>query len=93
MPYIKFYLNNIDRENNEIHLLYWNRDLKEESIFEYKDLILHEFKYYQEDDTSKLIKVKAFIEYRKYASKILKTDGITARTQCLLDLWVNGFNT
>lgn len=27
------------------------------------------------------------------ASKILKTDGITARTQCLLDLWVNGFNT
>ena len=73
MPYMKFYLDNIDRENNEIHLLYWNRDLKEESIFEYKDLILHEFKYYQEDDTSKLIKVKAFIEYRKYASKILKT--------------------
>ena len=70
MPYMKFYLDNIDRENNEIHLLYWNRDLKEESIFEYKDLILHEF---QEDDTSKLIKVKAFIEYRKYASKILKT--------------------
>lgn len=27
------------------------------------------------------------------ASKILKTDGITARTQCLLDLWVNGFDT
>ena len=27
------------------------------------------------------------------ASKILETDGITARTQCLLDLWVNGFNT
>lgn len=27
------------------------------------------------------------------AKNILKTDGITARTQCLLDIWVNGFAT
>lgn len=73
MPYMKFYLDNIDREKNEIHLLYWNRDLKEESILEYKDLFLHEFRYYQEDTASKLMKVKAFIEYRKYTSKILRT--------------------
>lgn len=30
---------------------------------------------------------------KEAAKNILKTDGITARTQCLLDIWVNGFST
>ena len=27
MPYLNIYLENIDREKNDVHLLYWNRDL------------------------------------------------------------------
>ena len=30
MPYINFYLGNIDVAANDVHLLYWNRDLMPE---------------------------------------------------------------
>ena len=70
MPYLKFYLNNIDCENNEIHILFWNRDCKEETldIEKYK---YHEFRFYQEDDVKKIFKIKSFIKYRNFAKKIL----------------------
>ncbi len=72
MPYMNFYLENIDRENNEVHILYWNRDLQEEEKKNYSDCILHEFSFYQEDDVSKISKIKGFVEYRKFASKVIK---------------------
>ena len=44
MPYINFYLDNIDREKNDVHIIYWNRDLQEENLDSLKGITLHEFK-------------------------------------------------
>lgn len=71
MPYMNFYLDNIDTKKNDVHILYWNRDLKEEDVSKFKDVTLHEFKCYQEDDVSKLSKITSFVRYRKYALKEL----------------------
>ena len=30
MPYLNVYLENIDRVKNDVHLVYWNRDMKQE---------------------------------------------------------------
>ena len=49
MPYINFYLNNVNSEKNEIHILYWNRDLKTDGLSSEKGLTFHEFRQFQED--------------------------------------------
>lgn len=74
MPYMNFYLENIDVTSNEVHLLYWNRDLKDEKIDAYSSCILHEFRCYQEDDVSKLSKISSFVKYRKYAKKVIQQE-------------------
>ena len=40
----------------------------------YEGCTLHEFRYYQEDDVSKLSKIKSFAAYRKTAKKLLKAE-------------------
>lgn len=72
MPYMNFYLDNIDKNANEVHLLYWNRDLREEDTSALAGVTLHEFRCYQEDDVAKLSKVTSFLKYRKYALSVLK---------------------
>ncbi len=74
MPYMNFYLENIDPNKNEVHILYWNRDLHDENTEKYSNCILHEFRCYQEDDVSKLSKIKSFVKYRKYAKKLIKQE-------------------
>ena len=74
MPYINFYLENLDREHNEIHVLYWNRDLQEENLDKYSKCVFHEFKSYQEDDVSKLSKIGNFVKYRKFAKKVINKE-------------------
>ncbi len=69
---MNFYLDNIDISKNEVHLLYWNRDLRDEDTSVLKDIKLHEFKCYQEDDVSKLSKLNSFRKYRLYALSLLK---------------------
>ena len=41
MPYINFYLGNIDVAANDVHLLYWNRDLMPEDTTVLKGVTLH----------------------------------------------------
>lgn len=72
MPYMNFYLDNIDRNTNELHLLYWNRDFKKEN--EPSGIVLHEFKRYQEDDVSKLSKIASFKKYRAFAKKLISEE-------------------
>lgn len=74
MPYMNFYLENIDPEANEIHLLYWNRDLKKEDTSSLQGVKLHEFRRAQKDDVSKLSKIGSFIGYRKYAKHLIKKE-------------------
>lgn len=72
MPYLNLYLDNIDRKANEVSVIYWNRDLKDEDISKYNDLQLYEFKCYQEDEVPKLSKVMSFVKYRSFVSRILR---------------------
>ncbi len=74
MPYLNLYLDNINIEKNDIHLLYWNRDLKDEDVSSLEALTLHEFKFYQEDEVKKFLKIKSFIKYRKYAIDLIKQE-------------------
>lgn len=71
MPYINLYLPNIDINNNEVHVVYWNRDLNTEDLSAFSGLILHEFRYYQEDDVAKYKKISSFIQYRKFVNRII----------------------
>ena len=72
MPYANFYLENIGVKKNDVHFLYWNRDLKEEDLSGYSGITFHEFKCYQEDDVSKLSKIGSFLKYRKFAKRLIK---------------------
>lgn len=48
MPYVNFHLDNIDLSKNEVHLIFWNKDRKDDVIPK-KDVILHEFSLMQCD--------------------------------------------
>lgn len=75
MPYINFYLENIDKKNNDVHIVYWNRDLKEEDkSFLGENITFHEFKCYQEDDVKKITKIKSFNKYRKYVNSLIENE-------------------
>lgn len=71
MPYVNFYLDNIDREKHEVHLVYWNRDLAEEDLSKYEGIKLHEFRYFQEDNVAHRSKIGSFIKYRKFVKQVL----------------------
>lgn len=72
MPYLDLYLDNSDRESNDIHLIYWNRDLKEENLSRLEGINLHEFVSFQEDDVAKFSKLENFKKFRDYAVSVLK---------------------
>lgn len=74
MPYMNFYLDNINKEKHDVHILYWNRDLQEEETSHLNNVTLHEFRCYQEDDVSKLSKISSFLKYRKFALSLLKKE-------------------
>ena len=71
---MNFYLDNINKTEHELHILYWNRDLQSEDLSKYNGYIFHEFGCYQEDDVSKLSKIKSFIKYRKFAKQLIKNE-------------------
>lgn len=72
MPYMNFYLNQFS-EQHDVHVLYWNRNEKDDITLPYK-VKLHEFKRYQEDQVANIKKVRSFHEYRKFAKKVLKEE-------------------
>lgn len=74
MPYLNLYLENLNTEKNEIHLVYWNRDEQQEDLSSVKNLNLHEFKCIQEDEVPKLSKIKNFLKFKKYVKSILKDE-------------------
>lgn len=74
MPYINFYLDNLDKDKNDIHILYWNRDCCLENTEKYVNTTLHEFFCFQQDDVAKVSKIKNFIKFRKYATKVIKEE-------------------
>ncbi|WP_078543560.1 glycosyltransferase [Litchfieldia alkalitelluris] len=73
MPYMNFYLSQVANQNNDVHLLYWNRDEKEEIPLSY-NVKLHEFKQYQEDEVAKIRKIRSFLKFRKNALSLLRKE-------------------
>lgn len=82
MPYMNIYLEELRKKECETHLLYWNRDGKQDiSAPDY--LIIHEFHLNQKDEQPKWSKIFNFIKYRNHAKKIineLKPDKIIVLT-------------
>lgn len=74
MPYLNLYLDNIDTSKNDVHILYWNRDLQQEDVSHIKNVTLHEFKCYQEDDASRIGKIGSFLKFRKFAKDLIKKE-------------------
>ena len=74
MPYMNFYLDNIDKNRHDIHLLCWNRDLLPDTSLNTDGITIHEYECYQEDDVPKAEKLKSFAGYRKYALELLKKE-------------------
>ncbi|MBQ2774174.1 MAG: hypothetical protein IJF45_07545 [Clostridia bacterium] len=72
MPYVKLYLESIDRTRHEVHLAYWNRDLEEEDLSRYGGVAFHEFRCYQEDNVSPRRKLGSFLKYRRYMKRLIK---------------------
>lgn len=72
MPYMNFYLDNISANRNEIHILYWNRDRKDEDLTALTDYTLYEFDEFQADEVPVYTKIGSFLKYRRFASKIIR---------------------
>ncbi len=72
MPYAHFYLNQIDCSQNDVHLIYWNRDLQEEDVTNFAHIHLHEFKTKIDDGIRKRDKLKYFADYRRFVKSKLK---------------------
>lgn len=72
MPYMNFYLEQIDRNKNDVHMLYWNRDGQDEPVPE--NVKCHEFSCRMDDDIPKARKIFSFIRFRRYAVKLLRKE-------------------
>lgn len=71
MPYMHFYIEQLKKNDCEIHLLYWKRDNNPDSECP-EGVITHVFEQYQEDTVPLIHKTGSFYKYRKYALEILK---------------------
>lgn len=72
MPYLSFYLDQIDCIKNDVHIVYWNRDLFDEDLSKYDQVALHEYRAFMEDGISKVDKLKFFWGYRRFVSNLMK---------------------
>ena len=71
MPYMQFYFDNLNMSENEVSLLYWNRDLIKEDTSKLDNIKLYEFRFLQKDDVNKILKIRSFIHFRNYAKKVI----------------------
>lgn len=72
MPYAHFYLDNMDWNEHEVHVAYWNRDEKDEDLSQYKGLYLHEFRRFMVNDAPLKTKLRLFYSFRRFCIKLLK---------------------
>lgn len=70
MPYMHFYLDQIDKTKNEIHLIFWDRDGTRDVSIDDR-IILHCFKRNMSDALPLKQKMPSIIAYGKYAKKTI----------------------
>lgn len=73
MPYLTFYLNAINLENNDVTLYYWNRDCKEDVQIDNR-IKIKKFEYLLSDSEPKIKKIPAFLLFRKEVINFLKQE-------------------
>ncbi len=71
MPYLHFYLEQLTPEKNEVHLLYWRRDEKEDSPVP-DGVVGHYLDLPMEDSLPLSKKLPKLLKYRSFALKTLK---------------------
>lgn len=70
LPYIHFYLNAIDKQEHELHLLYWNRsEIQRQTSIE--GIICHSYDCVMADTLKFIQKVPKILGYGKFAKKII----------------------
>lgn len=74
MPYVNFYLDNTDLKNNEVHLVFWNKDGKSDAAPK-NGVILHEFSVPQNDAAPKFSKLGNFLKFRRFTLSVMKKHG------------------
>lgn len=74
MPYLNFYLDNIDLKNSEVHVAFWNRDSKPEMLDQYSGVLFHEYRFSQTNGVPFLKKIKPYLGFRSFILDILKNN-------------------
>lgn len=77
MPYLWLYLKKIDNEQHDVHIVVWNRDLKNDIKMD-DNVKIHEFCYFMQDDVPKHRKINGFIRYRHYIRCFLSKESFDA---------------
>lgn len=73
MPYLRLYLDNIDSEKNEVHLLYWDRDISKDTEIDLP-VKKHLFSEVMDDEIPRYKKVSAFLRYAKTAKSLIEKE-------------------
>ena len=73
MPYLNLYLDNIDIENNDVHLMYWDRDGGIDKTIS-PSVKIHVFKESLEDELPKYKKLGAFRRFTNAAKELIKKE-------------------
>ncbi len=71
MPYLNLYLDNIDRDKNDVELLYWDRDTSIDKALP-GNVKAHRFFEALSDEVPKVAKIKSFLHFRTYAKSVIK---------------------
>ena len=73
MPYLNLYLDNIDVEKNDVHLMYWDRDGGSDKSVP-SSVKVHIFRKSLEDELPKYKKSGAFWQFTNAAKKLIKKE-------------------
>ena len=73
MPYLRFYLDNIEA-GNDVTVVYWNRDGRPEDISADGQVRFLEFSHLIDDHVSPIKKIGPFLAFRRFVRRLLKKE-------------------
>lgn len=71
MPYARLYTEALAARGHELHVVFWNRDGRPESLDDVNVHQYHEFRRIQEDEAAKITKVRSFLRYRRFVRRVI----------------------
>ena len=71
LPYLHLYLENLDLEKNDVHVVLWDRDGQEDEKLN-APVQFHTYRRTLKNGISKRQKIGAFLGYRKFVKRVLK---------------------